>query len=256
MADYNEYNGLFQYRSLGVNPEKLHKYMAHYSTMDNFFSHGPSVPYLLDLSTLMYAFICKSTINILGFPNSHFLNNGVKGLFDRIHPDDFSILRYRVFPRFRKIASGKPTSQSDKLRFDFNYRFHHPNTKYIHCLEKVRILETDSSGKPALVFGLISDITDHKKENTIVASASILNKSDEYETVFFENFKLESRHLFTSRELQIVQLLDHGLSSKEIGMKLFISSKTVDKHRRNILHKYSKKNTRELIHHARQHGWV
>jgi DNA-binding CsgD family transcriptional regulator len=37
------------------------------------------------------------------------------------------------------------------------------------------------------------------------------------------------------------------LTSKEIGLKLFISKTTVDTHRRNILEKTGAKNTTELL---------
>ena len=49
------------------------------------------------------------------------------------------------------------------------------------------------------------------------------------------------------RELEILRLLSKGLSTVEIAEKLFISKKTVDSHRQNLLHKLYVKNTAELI---------
>lgn len=51
----------------------------------------------------------------------------------------------------------------------------------------------------------------------------------------------------SDREYDIVKLLAKGLSSSEIGDKLFLSHHTVETHRRNILTKTGAKNTVELM---------
>jgi DNA-binding NarL/FixJ family response regulator len=54
----------------------------------------------------------------------------------------------------------------------------------------------------------------------------------------------------TNRELEILQLICKGLSNPEIARKLFLSKRTVDKHRENILAKTISKNTAELVIYA------
>ena len=51
----------------------------------------------------------------------------------------------------------------------------------------------------------------------------------------------------TSREIEIIQLLSDGLYTKEIAEKLFISDKTVERHKTNILKKLKLRNTAQLI---------
>ncbi|MBI2427922.1 MAG: response regulator transcription factor [Ignavibacteriales bacterium] len=58
--------------------------------------------------------------------------------------------------------------------------------------------------------------------------------------------KLKSHYSLTDREIEIIQLLLEGKTSKEIGDILFISSHTADTHRRNILEKTGTKSTAEL----------
>jgi DNA-binding NarL/FixJ family response regulator len=60
----------------------------------------------------------------------------------------------------------------------------------------------------------------------------------------------------TSREQEIMVLLAEGLSSKEIAEKLFISPKTVDNHRTNILRKLNLHSTIELIRYAARLGII
>jgi DNA-binding NarL/FixJ family response regulator len=51
----------------------------------------------------------------------------------------------------------------------------------------------------------------------------------------------------TNREKEVVQLLMDGKTSQEIADKLFISPRTVDTHRANLMQKFKTKNTIELI---------
>ena len=54
-------------------------------------------------------------------------------------------------------------------------------------------------------------------------------------------------HSLSAREIEVIGLLKKGYSSKEIAEALFISLKTVEVHRYNILHKLKLKNTAALI---------
>jgi DNA-binding NarL/FixJ family response regulator len=52
----------------------------------------------------------------------------------------------------------------------------------------------------------------------------------------------------TEREMDVINLIRHGSSSKDISVKLNISIKTVEVHRHNILKKLKLKNAASLIH--------
>jgi DNA-binding NarL/FixJ family response regulator len=54
-------------------------------------------------------------------------------------------------------------------------------------------------------------------------------------------------NMLTSREMEIVRYLKKGYSSKEIAAELFVSVKTVEAHRNNILKKLKLKNTAALV---------
>ena len=55
-------------------------------------------------------------------------------------------------------------------------------------------------------------------------------------------------NVFTTREFEIIRLIEFGLSSEEIAEKLFLSPHTVNTHRRNILKKTRKPYISELIY--------
>jgi DNA-binding NarL/FixJ family response regulator len=58
------------------------------------------------------------------------------------------------------------------------------------------------------------------------------------------------------RELEIVKLIAEGHTSEEIGGMLFISKKTVDRHRANVLEKLGMRNRVELTRYAMRRGLV
>jgi DNA-binding NarL/FixJ family response regulator len=58
----------------------------------------------------------------------------------------------------------------------------------------------------------------------------------------------------TQREIDIVQLIKEGLSSREVAEKLKISLKTVEVHRYNILKKMNLRNTAALVNFINTHG--
>jgi len=60
----------------------------------------------------------------------------------------------------------------------------------------------------------------------------------------------------TPREQQVMRLVAEGLSTKEIGEKLFISPKTVENHRSNILNKLELHSTMELVRYAAKLGLI
>lgn len=65
-----------------------------------------------------------------------------------------------------------------------------------------------------------------------------------------------SDELLSTREAEILVEVCRGLSNQEIADKLFISKRTVDKHRANILEKTGCKNTASLVVYAIRHGFV
>jgi DNA-binding NarL/FixJ family response regulator len=55
----------------------------------------------------------------------------------------------------------------------------------------------------------------------------------------------------TARELQIVQMINQGLSNSDMAEQLKLSAKTVDKHRENTMRKLQVSNVIQLINKAR-----
>lgn len=64
------------------------------------------------------------------------------------------------------------------------------------------------------------------------------------------------KDFFSNREKKVLELLGKGYSTKDIARELFITEKTVETHRKNMIEKASVKNTAELVAFASARGFL
>jgi DNA-binding CsgD family transcriptional regulator len=62
--------------------------------------------------------------------------------------------------------------------------------------------------------------------------------------------------ILTDREIETLRLLAEGKESKEIGKILYISSHTVDNHRRNMINRLGVRDTTGLVQICRMTGII
>jgi two-component system, NarL family, nitrate/nitrite response regulator NarL len=80
----------------------------------------------------------------------------------------------------------------------------------------------------------------------------VLNELEKFSHLKKEN---EQVHL-TSREIEIIKLIDKEQSNKQIAEALFISERTVETHRKNIFRKTSTNSVLSLVKYAYQHKLI
>lgn len=91
---------------------------------------------------------------------------------------------------------------------------------------------------------------------------SILNMEDESCQHFYcsgENNEIslkEGLPKLSGREIEILQYISIGNSSKQIADELELSVKTVDNHRQSMLKKTNTKSTAELVNYAIRSGYI
>lgn len=66
----------------------------------------------------------------------------------------------------------------------------------------------------------------------------------------------DERNHYTARELEILNLIADGLTNAEISDKLFLSKRTIEGHRQNLLQKTNTSNTATMIRYAIKHGLI
>jgi DNA-binding NarL/FixJ family response regulator len=114
------------------------------------------------------------------------------------------------------------------------------------------LLKEDADGE------LLSAIETLRRGGTFISPLLSTQMAD----IFVDKFKAggeprkAAEERLTIREREIVKLIAEGKSSKEIGEFLFISIRTVQHHRANIMRKLNFKKTADLIKYAIQKGYV
>ncbi|CAN5262950.1 hypothetical protein BH23BAC2_BH23BAC2_22180 [soil metagenome] len=95
----------------------------------------------------------------------------------------------------------------------------------------------------------------HFSEEDLVVTDTIGSNSKLVENCFKENSTLTD-FSFTNREKEIIQLLCKGYKTKDISERLFISPKTIEKHRANIIKRTNSETILESIIYAINHNLI
>lgn len=61
---------------------------------------------------------------------------------------------------------------------------------------------------------------------------------------------------FSEREIEVLELIAMGFTNQEISDKIFLSKRTVEGHRQNLIDKSCSRNTAVLIHYAMVHNLI
>ena len=215
--------------------------------LDAYLPYSSTFFCITNTQKLSFEYISKNYRSCLGLDGDTLLRKGMKYFWSRIHPEDVERWLESLNELMRFTLGDVPIGSRKLMSYTWNYRFKNGDDEYVNIIQNTTPLEFDSEMKP--VIGLAHyTVLDARLEFPISASAKVLNKQNEYETIYFNSFsqKLLSDGI-TNRERDVIRLLVLKKTSREIGEKLNISSNTVDTHRRNILKKLNINSTGELI---------
>lgn len=129
---------------------------------------------------------------------------------------------------------------------------------------EIKVIVLSMHTDPVLVKELVSIGADGflvkttSEEEIILALKKVAQGQQYYSTDITTSLMNQTSHVsdiqkkfqLTQRELEILQLVADGFSTKEIGEQLFISIRTVDSHRLSIMKKLDVKNIAELVRFA------
>lgn len=142
-----------------------------------------------------------------------------------------------------------------------NLKKHFPNSKFII----LSMYNNKNIIKSAFQRGIIGYVLKNAGEEDLINAIESAIIGEKYISpgaisnlidAISANDASDGEDVLTDREITIGKLTAKGLTSNEIGSVLYISSRTVETHRRNIMHKLNLKNHSELIKHAIQVGWI
>lgn len=107
--------------------------------------------------------------------------------------------------------------------------------------------------------GAYSYLLKNTDEDELVKVVRIVNQGKKYfspaiaeKMINFMSDQKVSENILSQKEKEVLGLISEGLTTKDIAAKLFVSTRTIETHRANILRKLEVKNTAELIKKATQ----
>ncbi|MFU8813266.1 MAG: LuxR C-terminal-related transcriptional regulator [Balneolaceae bacterium] len=203
----------------------------------SYFTDDFSMPY-----------ISPGVRHVLGYDPEEVKN--LSFFYGRIHPDDLESVK-KLTANAINALSGKSRIKLHDHVFHLTYRMKHKGGSYVHVQRQTGLLTRDANHNMLTSFGIYTDVT-HLTNSSDVHS---MMSGPEIPGFNFNAPGAGSKTGFTRREKEIIEELAMGLNSKEIADKLFITKKTVDTHRRNMLRKAGVKNSTGLIAYAFKNGF-
>jgi hypothetical protein len=203
--------------------------------------------YFGDLILFQILYTSKRSMDMMGIEpaaltGAHF--------FKAVHPEDLNrnILGRSVL---LKLAHELYLAEHGYKVLSTNFMMKNAEGKYNNLLMQFYIYYSTIPYKSVFVFKVHTNINWFKKRK---------HGYHYYLGDDLSNFRFPDRELlmmgnvFSKREFEILQLIERGYRSEKVAEKLFLSTNTVNTHRRNILHKSGKAQMSELIHDLKEQG--
>ena len=212
----------------------------------------PSASFLFvfDFVKMKYLFVSENVKDITGYSAKQWIEGGIDWIISILYEQDAKRLiklHAALFDFYYTI----PITERKNYKYVYEYHLVRKDGTPIWLLQQGSFIEICADGKPAITFDILTDITQFKKDRTMTLSMS---KGDKSGCILY--FPIEGDVNFSRREIEILNLISQGFSSKKIGERLFISSHTVDTHRRNMLKKTGKRDSTALVFYAKENGLI
>jgi len=216
---------------------------------------GEHFTYLFDCSQSRYLYISEACATVTGFHKQEWLTRKEPSILDElVYPDDQQALQElgkQSWDFYHSLAIGA----KKKLCCCLDYRaVHQTSREIIRLVEFNRPLLIDDNGSMLINFGVVTDISHLKIDGPVGLKVWVEGMPQLSVTRNATN--LDSQSPLTKTEKLILARIAEGNSTHDVANELFISTHTVNTHRKNILRKLGCGSVIEGIHIARLKGWI
>jgi len=238
---------IYRYIFESYDSPGLDKHIKKIVELDVYLPFSSTFFCITNTQNLSFEYISKNMKPCLGIDPELLKEQGMRFFWGRIHPADTELWLKALSELMDFTLNEISVDDRKRMSYTWNYRIKNAKDEYVNIIQNTTPLEFDNDNKPIIGLAHYTVFNSNIKMD-VCASAKLLNNNNEYETKYYNNYsqKLLSNNI-SNRERDVIRLLIQNKSSKEIGEKLFISSNTVDTHRRNILKKLNISSTGELI---------
>lgn len=213
----------------------------------SFFCPGEFYYFILNFFDVTFEYVHPDVEKVVGCkPDAY--NFGI--IFEKMHPDDTHRTQLKEAAALQFFYDKIPSEKIPYYKSTYTFRIKNADGNWKTILHQSIALQVNEEGKIHHTLCVHSDITFLNPNSDDQISFIGINGEPTYYASIAEPNKFQDHSNITNishREKDIIKLLAEGLSSKQIAGRLFISSHTVDTHRRNLLKKMGVQNTLELV---------
>jgi hypothetical protein len=202
---------------------------------------------MADLSQIKFLFVSEGIRQMLGIEPRE-LHPG--HFVEVIHPDDLSrmgLLKAQTFVVEKEVLE----SDKGSALVSFTIRMRNPAGEYHNYICQSYFFYSPIPHKAVYLLRVISKVDWFKPKKYCF---------HHYKGKDLSLFKYPDEQLLkicpglSEREMEIIKLVEKGMSSKQIAEKLFLSVFTVNTHRANMLEKTGKATISDLIYALKEEG--
>jgi len=209
-------------------------------TNDQFFYFG-------DLLLFQILYASKRSMDMLGIEPADLSH---PKFYKATHPDEME--RYVLYKNvLMKTVHNLLLAEKGHKLLSTSFQVKNAKGKYSNLLLQFFVFYSEVPYKSVFVFKVHTNIDwykKHKSGNHHYLGEDLLNFR------YPDKELLKIGHIFSKRELDILQLIEKGYSTEHIAETLFLSSNTIKTHRRNILSKSGKANIPEVTFDLKEQG--
>ncbi len=259
MINLNEFeNKLFECYAHYYPRELTEKEFINDQIIKSTLSNSPSVVFICDYKTKGYTFVSENSYSLFGVKSSEYIQHGITVGLGLFAAHQYEIIVNNILPTmFQTFIDYGKNKKCMEVRVSYTTIIRCKDNSCRWFLNQLTVIETDSIGLPLKALKIVTDINDYKSGEKMDFNISIKNSSGIYERIVSEEYVTQQPSIDLSRrELEVLQLISQGFSSKNIAEHLCISQNTVNNHRKNMLIRSKIKTTGELVKEAFSIGLI
>jgi DNA-binding CsgD family transcriptional regulator len=225
--------------------------------INEFSRNDNSIKLIFDLVNTKILSISDNFESMTGYPAEDVLKLNIGFILNVLTFDHF-LFPYVWVTWITEIY--KKTSNLDDLKISFcGMKTKHKNGQVKRILIRyspIEILNNTKDGVSKTATMTIDDVTHLFKADFYWARAEFGLHEKQTHHLFSTDKKDQSQDIISDREKDVLRLIGEGQESKQIGKTLFISSHTVDNHRRNMIARTGARDTTALVQICRMCGII
>jgi DNA-binding CsgD family transcriptional regulator len=249
MSDSRDYSLLFEfketYSSVGFKGIDRHDHLV--LSLEEMMKNNNQFFLVFDMLRMKSEFVSLRSLQIMGINPEELTSYHFK---EATHPDDLK--RHELgLAKIFKIAHELYITKTGYKIISTNFRFRTPGGSYVNHLIQILFFYCPDPWNTVYVLHICTDISWCKK----IKHGFHYYLGDDLAYFRYPDAALLMKgNIFSTREMQIINMVKEGLESEQIADKLFLSKHTVNKHRKNILDKTGYPHMSDLIYSLQEQG--